>query len=137
MADIVTPTHVINRPWQVSLAVILYVVSLSLGAIVSALLWRYFTSRATVGFVIYVQLATFAVLALLVFKMWRGRNWARITNLVLYLIGLPFYFPQLSRYFSESFAGGCVSLTQCGLQFIGLGLVFIGPGRTWFRVRQP
>ena len=125
------------RPDQVTAAVRLLIGSVALGMVTSALLWSHLTSRASVGFVLTIQGVTTALLGWLIYKMWQGRNWARITFVVLTALGLPFYVSTLKEYFSVSSAAGCVSLVQTALQLVAFYLIFVGPGREWFKVRAP
>jgi hypothetical protein len=109
--------------------------SLALGPVTSALLWPYLTSKASVGFVLTTQGATTALLVWLIYKMWQGRNWARITFLVLTVLGLPFYVLTLKGYFSASATAGCLNLVQTALQLVALYLIFVRPGSEWFKLR--
>jgi hypothetical protein len=51
-----------ERPTQISTAVALIWVSLALGVVNSALEWPYLTSRASVSFVLFVQITTLALI---------------------------------------------------------------------------
>jgi hypothetical protein len=110
-----------------------FVGSLGLGILNSALLWPYLISKASVGFILTVQIATFAIFGALTYQIWLGRNWARITVLLLGLLGLPSYIPTLRTFLSVSFVAGFISLLQMALQVAALYLIFAKPGRSWFR----
>jgi hypothetical protein len=125
------------RPREVSIATRLSVVSLALGVLSSVLLWRFMTSTAPVGFILTVQIFTFALLGWLIHKTWQGRNWARITLLVIVVLGLPFYVPNVRKFFAVSPTAGYVNVAQSILQVVALYLLFISPGRVWFNRRSP
>jgi hypothetical protein len=135
MTDEVVVETASVRPAQVSQATALYVFSLALGVFNTVFLWQHFAGMASVGFVLVVQALTMALFAWLAYEMWIGRNWARIVILVLFVIGIPAYIPNLKQFFAASPWAGGISVTQTALQIVGLGLVFIGPGHTWFRRR--
>jgi hypothetical protein len=89
-----------------------FVGSLGLGILNSALLWPYLISKASVGFILTVQITTFAIFGALTYQIWLGRNWARITVLLLGILGLPSYIPTLRTFLSVSFVAGFISLLQ-------------------------
>jgi hypothetical protein len=122
-----------QRPPQVTTATRMFVGSLGLGILNSALLWPYLISKASVGFVLTIQITTFAIFGALAYQIWLGRNWARITAVVLGILNLPFYIPTLKFFLSVSFVAGCISLLQMALQVAALYLIFSKPGRYWFR----
>ena len=124
-----------ERPLQISTAVTLIWISICLGTLDSILLWRNLTASASVGFVVSVQVFTVALLACLTYKIWCGRNWARIVFVVLWAIGLIPYASTLPKFFTHSTIAGGINLFQTLLQLSALGLIFIGPGRFWFMPR--
>jgi len=118
----------------VSTAVLLLGLSLGLGIVTSALLQPHVPSR---GQTLFVQVATFALLAWLMYEIWVGRNWARITYAVLWILGFAVYVPILIRFFHFSSIAGAINLLQGLLQAVALYLVFTEPGRGWFRAKSP
>jgi hypothetical protein len=133
MPDTITSDHTVERPSQVSRAAALYLAALVLGVINSAYLWHYPTSLGTAGFVVSVPVVTLAVMTWIVIEIWQGRNWARITYLVLTLLGLPLYVPNLLKFFAVSGVTGSINTLQFILELVALGLLFIGPGAAWLR----
>jgi hypothetical protein len=121
------------RPPQVSLASLLLCGSLLLGFVTSALLRSYLPSGAQA---LFIQVFTFAVMALLIYLIWAGHNWARITFTVLFALGMVFYIPTLKGFFQFSFVAGALNLVQTLLQVVALYLLFTGPGRDWFKPRS-
>ena len=72
------------------------------------------------------------LMALLNSKISSGRNWARITFLVLYLLGMvPSFFIFLA-IFKESVFAGVVFIFQAVVQAAALFLMFTKPGSEWF-----
>jgi len=119
-------------PTQILLATRLLWVQLGLGLINSIIQWGYFTSKATPAFVITVQATTFVIMAWLIYKIWRGRNWARITFAILFLLGLIPALPILADVFRRSLVAGCLTTAGTICQLVALYLIFVAPGRSWF-----
>ncbi len=122
-----------ERPRQVSTALRLLWTSLGLGLVTSALDWSYVGAVASAGFTVAVLLVVLGLTAFLIVKMGAGRNWARITFLVLFLAGAAPYVPNLIAMYGRSLLTGTVSLLQLVLQIVALYLLFTRPGADWFR----
>ena len=75
---------------------------------------------------------TFVALAFFIWKISQGKNWARLTLLVLYLIGLPFSLYSLPGDFGRSLLVGLCSTAQIALQGAGLLLISRGAAKDWF-----
>jgi hypothetical protein len=121
------------RPPQVSTVVRLMWGSLLLGLVTSALLRPYLPSGSRA---LFIQVFTIAVMALLIYMVWAGRNWARITFTVLFALGLVIYVPILIRFFEFSPVAGALNLLQTLMQLVALYLLFAEPGRDWFKPRS-
>jgi hypothetical protein len=121
------------RPSGVSMAVALYSISLVLGIIDTGLLWDHLITTASLGFILLVQALIFTLLGFLTYKIWRGRNWARIASAVLYVVGLIPYIPALIGFFRHSTIAGSINLLEALLQLFALYLVFLTPARRWFK----
>ena len=124
-----------ERPIQVTRAVILLWVSLGFGLAIGALDWQHLASIQSPGFTIYIAVFGLAIMALLIYKISLGRNWARITVLVLMVFGALPYVSDLADMFRSSMFVGFLSLAQLGLQLFALYLIFTNPGKTWFRAK--
>ena len=115
--------------WVVQLATFNYV----LGLVSIAIAWDYFSRLQSLAPTILSQSFTLAILFWLYYKIYQGRNWARIVWLVLSLLGfamLPFTYKLLGAM------PGVMKLQM----FIGLGvtlaiiwLLFFSPGKHWFQ----
>ena len=89
-----------------------------------------------VGWIGWLILAAiFAFLILLTASISAGHNWARITFLVLFLIGVLPYLGLVRQIFAASALFGLLSLVQQLLQVTAMFLVFTPPGSLWFRKR--
>jgi hypothetical protein len=122
-----------ERPRQIVWVVQLAAFNYALGLVTIAISWEYFARLQSMTPTIISQSFTLVVLFWLYYKIFHGRNWARIVWLVLSLIGLA-VMPMAYKLLDA--APGIIKLQM----FIGLGitlviiwLLFFSPGRHWFR----
>ena len=71
--------------------------------------------------------------AYLVAMVEKGRNWARITYLVLFLLGLPFLVMSYWANWRMAPIAALSGTTQTLLQAVAVVLVFVPASRRWFR----
>jgi hypothetical protein len=99
--------------------------------------WDYYSALQPVSVTIATQVLTVVLSGWIYFKIYAGRNWARIVLLVFSIIGAPMY---LTDSFMDLMAAAPV-LAKVQMVFgaattlIGLWLLFLSPGREWFRKR--
>jgi hypothetical protein len=126
-----------QKPQPVGTAVNLLWATLAVGLIKSMMEFSLRSAQATTLFTTFVLVITFALIGFLIFKISSGKNWARITLFVLFVIGvLPTLF-IISVEFSRSFILGALSVAQIGLQGYAQFLLFTRSGSTWFRKVLP
>ena len=92
-------------------------------------------ANVPLALVVAIQLFFISISAWLNYKIWVGRNWARITGLVLTVIFLPLTFSTLkeSSRTADTLMAVLTVLTFA-LDAVALYLVFV-PGRKWFAKR--
>jgi hypothetical protein len=122
-----------ERPRQIVWVVQLAAFNYLLGLVSIAIAWDYFSRLQSLVPTIISQAFTLVILFWLYYKIYQGRNWARIVWLVLSLLGfamLPFTYKLLGAM------PGVMKLQM----FIGLGvtlaiiwLLFFSPGKHWFQ----
>jgi hypothetical protein len=78
-----------------------------------------------------------ALYAFLIVKIAAGRNWARITLLVLVLSDLVLSGPDIVRGFGRAPLGAILALGGSAVLLCGLALLFMGPGKSWFSRTAP
>jgi hypothetical protein len=78
-----------------------------------------------------------ALYAFLVAKISAGRNWARVTLLVLVLSDLVLSGPAIVSGYGRDPLGAILALGGSGVLLCGLALQFIGPGKNWFGKGTP
>lgn len=72
------------------------------------------------------------LMAFFIYQIGRGRNWARITFLVLFLLGSISFVSGLTGLFNRSVVAGTLSTAQAIMQMVALYFVFSKPGSLWF-----
>ena len=125
--------HMSTRPPQVNWSILLQLVALGIGPVVTALDWNYLKSLGPIQKVISDAAVSLLILGFIIWKMSLGRNWARVTLLVLFLIGLPFYFFYIRAEIGRSAILAALSVLQAIVQGAGLFLVFTDPAKDWFK----
>ena len=83
---------------------------------------------------IFAIFITLSFTGLLLFKIWRGRNWARLLYIILFFIGAPFAFPEFFVVFQKNPISGVIHLLQLSLQLMAVVLLLQRPSRDWFRM---
>jgi hypothetical protein len=127
------------RPGQVAIAVGLLWLTLLIQAGALTFLWRLFRLFPPFMFVVAgVITAIWALTAFLVAMIERGHNWARVTYLVAFLIGLPFSALSILANFDQAPMVGIVAVVaQILLQIAAVVMLFTGPSGAWFRGESP
>ncbi|MBP9091947.1 hypothetical protein KBI23_13055 [bacterium] len=122
-----------EKPKNVVLAVNLLWASLVLGLVKGALTGFKTASEAGPVFIAIVLAITLAIVALLVFKISAGKNWARIAYAVLFLCGIPICVGLfVDKQIMQSPVDSILILLQTALQGYAMYLVCTKPGSSWF-----
>ena len=126
-----------EKPRTVTLAVNLLWASLAIGFAKIPLDLPSLAAVPSPGIVWPLMILLLAFICFVIFKISSGGNWARITFLVLFLIGLIAAVPTLESEFSRAPIVGILSIVQGILQGYAMYLVFTSPGKTWFQKKAP
>jgi hypothetical protein len=122
-----------RKPRCVGIATNLLWASLFIGLVKSPMDEAFMSTTASLG-AKFVSLAiVFGVVGFLVWKISARRNWARITFLVITVIGLVPWVPFLLNELSRSPVLGGLSVAIVGLQAWAIFLLFSPSGNRWFR----
>jgi hypothetical protein len=122
------------KPQQVFIAVALLWVMLLVQVAGLAWSWRFYRLLPMFAIISLSLVTIFWILtAGLVAMIERGRNWARYTYLVLYLLGLPFFVIMMFDDVWRAPVFAVSQLVQAALQTIALVFLFLRPSREWFR----
>lgn len=126
-------TNALTKPSQVTLALQLLWGSVGLGVFEFLFRWPNIDNAAPLSFVLVVAIATTALVSWLIVMIGRGRNWARIVYLVVFLLGVPLIAFGLTEELTRRPVIGLINLAQMALQAVALVLLFRPPGSSWFR----
>lgn len=127
----------VQKPQTVGTAVNLLWASLAVGLVKMLMDFSNLSALAPAAFTNFVLIFTFALIGFLIFKISAGKNWARITFLVMFVLGMLPTLPLVFSEFSRSPVVGALSVAQIGLQVYALFLLFTQPGSSWFRQVVP
>ena len=118
------------RPEQVGTAVQLLYISLGIGVL------RYIMESSMLAQMpAFVMLLAFFGLGFmgLIYMAGEGRNWARITLLVMLIIAIPRLVTLELQFFAANPIDGMLCIGQAVIQIIALIFLFQQPSSNWFR----
>lgn len=122
------------RPKEVVLVIQLAAANYLLGLVMFFVFWDYFSSLQSTRSFVLNQAVSLALLFWIYYKIYVGRNWARIVLLVFSGIGI---LASASTVFRNILAAApLVVRIEMGLSIlinlVILWLLFVSPGRHWF-----
>ena len=129
-------TALVERPKEVTRAVQLISASFVIGGLRAVFDLAQKVSGAWYLLTILLLVAFLGIFFFFVWKIATGRNWARITFLVLLLIGLPLAVPGYIGELRTRLLYGSLSIVIAILQLIGAYLLFTKQSNLWFRTRK-
>jgi hypothetical protein len=130
------PPPVAGKPHKVTLAVRLLYSTLGLGIVRSIWEFPIQAQQSSAGFVLFVIVFTFVFVGFFVFMIDQGKNWARITFLVLFVIGVPLSIYPLLQSLAYAPVSGVMGLAQVVLQTLGIIFLFQKDASVWFKKIQ-
>jgi len=129
------PSHP-SRPAKVGQAVTLLYATLGIGFFRNILEVARRSQDTSAGFVMSVILFTLGVSWFFIYMIGKGKNWARITLLVLFVIGLPFALGPLLQSLTAAPVSGLLGIAQAGMQILALAFLFQKPSSDWFKEKK-
>jgi hypothetical protein len=129
-----------GRPSKVSTAVTLLWIAFAAGLIrgileVSNTLQVASSSDLGIGLAIFVMIFSLLISAFFVFMIGKGKNWARIVYLVLFVIAIPITGISQITSFLINPLSGILGIGQIVLQIIALVFLFQKQSSDWFKSR--
>jgi hypothetical protein len=122
-----------NRPDMVSKAITLLYVTLGIGLLRTILEAPRLSKSSSLAFVLFVGIFVLGFTWLIVYKIAKGRNWARITFLILFVLGIPLSVVPLLQSLAVNLFSGLLGICQVIIQVISLVLLFLKPSSEWFK----
>ena len=130
----VSPDPPMERPRIVVVAVMMLWTEFTLGLLDSVLDWKVMRAQEFWQYSVTIS-AVFVVISIWInYKVWQGRNWARIVALVFTVLAVVSFVPQFSEAFARSKLISTLYCIEILLDVVAMCLVF-GPGRRWFARR--
>jgi hypothetical protein len=80
-----------------------------------------------------VGIVTIILIGLLAYAIGQGKNWSRITLLILFILGMLGYPLLVLNEFQTNPIIGIVSIVQMGIQLYALIILFSGESKEWFK----
>lgn len=123
------------RPRNVTIAVVILCIMLLYGLVSGGIHLAHSALVAPASKNIAYTILVFGVClnAFFVYKIFKGRNWARIVYLVFFLLGIVFAVPSFILLFTQSPTWVALSLVGYAAQVVALVLLFTGSGSEWFK----
>jgi hypothetical protein len=123
------------RPPQIMLAIKLVAASSVMGLLVIIANWNYYTQIQSPTATIVGQVFGLLVAVWFYYKIYQGRNWARIVLLVFTILGI---LGSLTSIFRSLIAlAPTIVKVQTGIGWVVnltvIYLLFFSPGKTWFK----
>ena len=129
-----------SRPDKVSTAIILLWIVIAAGVISSIFNFSSSLEIANasgfgLGWLIFTLYFTYLLLAFFIWKIGQGRNWARITYLVLFILGVPM---TIYSYLISAISTLSIILGIAGaiVQIIALIFLFQKQSSDWFKSKK-
>ena len=132
---LITAADPVSRPRTVNIAATL--MWLALAEVLFEIVLKDFsqTSLDSRAIDLSISILIFAPGIFLVYMIWQGRNWARVTYLVLTILGMFMTVPVLRAELANTPIRGAISVAIVAIQLFAVYLVYAFPGKTWFAGR--
>ena len=122
-----------TRPYKVTTAVKLLYITLGIGVLRGIMESSTQAEVTSPAFVMFIAFFVLVVMWLFIFMIGKGRNWARITFLVLFIVGTPFSVLPLMQSLGANPISGLLGIVQTIIQIVALVFLFQKPSSDWFR----
>jgi hypothetical protein len=132
----ITPPASAPRPRQVGFAIILLYIVLTIGVVRTIADASATVEMTGIAFMLLVLVLVFGTTLTLIMMISNGKNWARITFLILFVLGFVPAILGLLRFASNRPISALLGLAQIILQLIALIFLFQPEPSDWFRDRS-
>lgn len=121
------------RPKSIERFEALFLVSLGIGIVTSALNWDFLSQSAGVGFTLAVQAGTLLIMLTLVLLVSRRRsNISRWILMILFVIGSIAFIPGTAELFAQSPITAILAAIQIAMQVTAFYFAFRPDSKPWF-----
>jgi hypothetical protein len=139
-ADLTASSRIQTRPAQIARATGLLCLGLAIGSVKLIIAWRLIESAGAdaIDFPFTLTTFLFALNVVLIWKIWQGRNWARTTLLVIFIIGVlntaTALEPKPGFRVSRSLA--ILQVAQLAISLHALLLIYGSKAKGWFQSKK-
>jgi uncharacterized membrane protein len=123
----------ISRPEKVGTAVKLLYIALIIGVLQSIMLSSLLARTTPIENVMFIMFSLMGVIWFLIYKISEGRNWARISILVMFIVGALFLLQAFLQSLAVNPIYGLLGIGQIVIQAVALILLFQKPSSDWFK----
>jgi hypothetical protein len=123
----------LEKPPRVTRAVTLLWIAYVLSLVHVGLALGYLSGLFDMGNFVPLQSASFLFYALLIYSISKGRNWARVTYLILMGVRMVNVTRMFPRDLETSKLAVVVTVISVVCQGVALYWLYTDPGRLWFR----
>ena len=122
-----------DRPPKVILAVKLFYIIVGIGITRAAMtIFRHADVRSPY-FLILIKVLVYIGSLFLIYQLSKGKNWARISMVAIFIISIPLVILPTFASFSHNPANSILGFIQILIYIIGLALLFNKNSSPWFR----
>jgi heme A synthase len=125
--------HDSGKPAMVRYAVMLLYVTIGIGMLRIPIEFQRVTQKFSAGSALILYLAVVGVMLFFIYKIGKGRNWARVTFLIMFFLGVPFSVGPLIDFLAANPLYGVLGITQAVIQFVAIALLCQKSSADWFR----
>ncbi|MDD2904527.1 MAG: hypothetical protein PHU44_19020 [Syntrophales bacterium] len=125
------PREILSRPKEVLYAFWLTIASLAVGILALPLSSEVVRSQI-LAFTIIGLVFSLAFTLFIFFMILKGRNWARMLYMILFISGAPFAFPAIIVAFQKTPVLAVIRLLQLFMQMMAVVLLLQKTTRNWF-----
>lgn len=129
-------SHGTPKPQIIKNAVLMLWISLGLGVVRSAWEVPAQAAQSSVELVVFVMVFTLMLIGFFIWMIDKGRNWARITFLVLFILGVPLSISPLLQSLAYAPISGLIGISQAVLQTMAVVFIFTKESSTWFKLQK-
>ena len=127
------PTKALSeRPLKVAHAVKIFYLIVGLGIIRAVMTIMRHADVRSPYFLIFTKLIIYAVSLYLIYQLNKGRNYARWSLVVIFIISIPLVILPAFASFSHNPVHTSLGFVQLGLYIIGLTFLFHRSSSSWF-----
>jgi len=125
------------RPANVGTAVKLLYITLGIRVVWIIMAASRTAQMASPDYVMFIpRFFGLGIMWFFIYMIGKGRNWARITFLMLFIIGILFYILPLLQSLAVNPISGSLGIGQTVIQIIALVFLFQKPSSIWFKVMK-